>query len=75
MQTTTHTPVIAKSNEGSNPWTRWFDPSERTLAFLLLMPTALLLSLIIVYPVLRLLWTSFQNLSLTTGVPATFAGL
>ena len=42
---------------------------------LLLMPAALLLTLIIVYPVCRLIWTSFQNLSLTSGVPATFAGL
>ena len=42
---------------------------------LLLLPTALLLSLIIVYPVCRLVWTSFQNLSLTSGAPATFAGL
>ena len=41
----------------------------------LLLPTALLLSLIIVYPVCRLVWTSFQNLSLTSGAPATFAGL
>ena len=54
---------------------RFLDPSERTLGVLLLMPTALLLSLIIVYPVCRLIWTSFQNLSLTTGAPAAFAGL
>jgi multiple sugar transport system permease protein len=39
------------------------------------MPTALLLALIIVYPVCRLVWTSFQNLSLTSGLPAAFAGL
>jgi multiple sugar transport system permease protein len=38
------------------------------------MPAALLLALIIVYPVCRLIWTSFQNLSLTSGMPAEFAG-
>jgi multiple sugar transport system permease protein len=75
VQTTSQTRLMSKSGEGSSPWVRWIDPSERTLAFLLLTPTALLLSLIIVYPVLRLLWTSFQNLSLTSGLPATFAGL
>ena len=32
-----------------------------TLAVLLLAPTALLLALIIVYPVCRLVWTSFHE--------------
>ncbi len=35
----------------------------------------LLLALIIVYPVCRLIYTSFLNLSLTSGLPAEFAGL
>ena len=66
----------ARTNESATKWwARFLDPSERTLAVLLLMPTALLLSLIIVYPVCRLVWTSFRNLSLTSGAPATFAGL
>ncbi|MCB8819694.1 carbohydrate ABC transporter permease [Microvirga rosea] len=68
-------PMIRKSESASQWWTRWLDPSERTLAVLLLLPAALLLSLIIVYPVVRLVWTSFQNLSLTSGVPAKFSGL
>lgn len=76
MATASETNILPVPGEGSTKWwTRVLDPSERTLAMLLLMPAALLLSLIIVYPVLRLIWTSFQNLSLTSGAPATFAGL
>ena len=51
------------------------DLGERALAFWLLLPTAILLALIIIYPVCRLVYTSFQMLSLTSGLPATFAGL
>ena len=76
MSTAGETTLVAARDESSTKWwTRFLDPSERTLAFLLLMPTALLLALIIVYPVCRLIWTSFQNLSLTSGAPAAFAGL
>lgn len=46
------------------------DPSDRLLGWLLLAPTAILLALIIVYPVGRLIWTSFYNLSLVSGLPA-----
>lgn len=56
-------------------WLRVLDPGERTLALLLLAPTALLLALIIVYPVGRLIWTSVHTLSLTSGTPAVFSGL
>lgn len=56
-------------------WARWLDPGEGALAAMLLAPAALLLALIIVYPVARLVWTSFQSLSLTSGVPAAYAGL
>lgn len=51
------------------------DLGEGALAFWLLLPTALLLSLIIIYPVGRLIYTSFLSLSLTSGLPAEFAGL
>lgn len=51
------------------------DMGESALAFWLLLPTALLLALIIVYPVCRLIYTSFLSLSLTSGLPASFAGL
>ncbi|MGV7218060.1 sugar ABC transporter permease [Bradyrhizobium sp. UFLA05-112] len=54
---------------------RWFDPDETTLAVLLFAPAAILLSMIIVYPVGRLIYTSFLDLSLTSGLPARFAGL
>ena len=71
MATASETTLVTAHNEsGTKWWTRFLDPSERTLAVLLLLPTALLLSLIIVYPVCRLVWTSFQNLSLTSGAPA-----
>jgi multiple sugar transport system permease protein len=76
MASAGETTLVTAHNESATKWwTRFLDPSERTLAMLLLLPTALLLSLIIVYPVCRLVWTSFQNLSLTSGAPATFAGL
>ena len=76
MASVSETSVITAQNEGSTKWwVRFLDPSERTLAVLLLLPAALLLALIIVYPVCRLVWTSFQNLSLTSGLPASFAGI
>lgn len=53
---------------------RWLDPSEGTLAVLLLAPAFLLLALIVLYPVGRLIVTSFYNLSLTSGLPAEFVG-
>jgi multiple sugar transport system permease protein len=75
MSAASETTLVTAPNEGGTKWwTRFLDPSERTLAVLLLTPTALLLALIIVYPVCRLVWTSFQNLSLTSGLPAAFAG-
>lgn len=55
-------------------WTRWLDLGDRLLAVLLLAPAAILLSLIIVYPVARLVYTSFFSLSLTSGLPAEFIG-
>ena len=55
-------------------WTRWLDLGDRLLAVLLLAPAAILLSLIIVYPVARLVYTSFFSLSLTSGQPAEFIG-
>jgi multiple sugar transport system permease protein len=76
MASVSETSVITAQNEGSTKWwVRFLDPSERTLAVLLLLPAALLLALIIVYPVCGLVWTSFQNLSLTSGLPASFAGV
>ncbi|WP_026187063.1 carbohydrate ABC transporter permease [Ensifer sp. BR816] len=56
-------------------WTRWLDLGDRPLALLLLAPATVLLALIIVYPVCRLAYTSFFNLSLTSGMPAEFVGL
>jgi multiple sugar transport system permease protein len=68
------TPAPARS--GRRPGLgRWLDPGEGTLAVLLLAPAFLLLALIVVYPVGRLIVTSFYNLSLTSGLPAEFVGL
>lgn len=64
----------ARSESGpSGP--RWLDPGEGALAVLLLAPAFLLLGLIVLYPVARLVLTSFQSLSLTSGVPAAWVGL
>ena len=59
----------------SNGWLRALDAGDGTLALLLLAPAALSLAAIIVYPVCRLIYTSFFSLSLTSGLPAEFIGL
>ncbi len=46
---------------------RWRDPSEKTLAILLLAPAFLLLALIVVYPIGKLAWNSFYDLRLSGG--------
>ena len=52
MATANDTSVALTHNESATKWwTRFLDPSERTLAGLLLAPAAFLLALIIVYPV------------------------
>jgi len=56
-------------------WTNWLDLGDRALAVLLLAPAGILLALIIVYPVLKLGYTSLFSLSLTSGLPAEFVGL
>lgn len=56
-------------------WASVLDPSDRTLAVWLLAPTAILLLGIIVYPVGRLIWTSFFYYSLTSGMPPSYVGL
>ncbi len=53
----------------------WRDPKDSTLALALLAPAFLLLAAIVVYPVGRLIWTSFYELSLTSGLPRKFVGL
>lgn len=51
------------------------DLSEGTLAFWLLLPAGLLLGLIALYPVGRLIYTSFFKQRLSEGPQATFIGL
>jgi multiple sugar transport system permease protein len=54
---------------------RLSDPSERTLAFLLLAPAFALLALIVVYPIGKLIYNSFFDLRLSGGAAASFVGL
>ena len=52
------------------------DPSEKTLAVFLLAPAALLIALIIVYPIGKLIYNSFFDLRLSGGSGAfAFVGL
>lgn len=69
------TDTMKQTDRRPAAWVRWLDPGDKALAALLLAPAALLLSLVIVYPVGRLLWMSLQNLSLTSGLPAEFVGI
>ena len=51
------------------------DPREGTLAVWLLAPTAVLLALVVVYPVGRLAWTSLYDLVLSAGGVPRYVGL
>ena len=51
---------------------RLADPSERVQAAILLAPAALLLGLIVVYPIARLVYNSFFDLRLSGGQAAPF---
>jgi trehalose/maltose transport system permease protein len=53
---------------------RLADPGERTLAVLLLAPAALLLALIVAYPIGRLVHDAFFDLRLSGGQRAPFVG-
>lgn len=48
-------------------WERVRDPSEKTLALLLLAPAFILLALIVAYPIGKLVWNSFHDLRLSGG--------
>ncbi|WP_312525851.1 sugar ABC transporter permease [Paracoccus sp. (in: a-proteobacteria)] len=63
---------MSASKRASFSWLT--DPSDRVLAVMLLAPLALLVSLIVIYPVGKLFYTSLFNLSLTSGMPAEFVG-
>ena len=57
-------------------WTqRLADPSEKTLAVLLLAPAAVMLLLIVVYPIGRLIFNSFFDLRLSGRKGPRFVGL
>ncbi len=54
---------------------RILDPSERTLAYVLLTPAMLVILAIVVYPVANLILNSFYDVRLARGIPVTFVGL
>jgi ABC-type sugar transport system permease subunit len=57
-------------------WTeRLRDPSEQTLAVLLLAPAALLLASIVIYPIARLIYNSFFDLRLSGRKGPRFVGV
>lgn len=60
----------------TQPYRRSFgDMSERALAIWLLLPAGLLLGFVALYPVVRLIYTSFFQYQLTQGPEASFIGL
>ena len=62
--------------EQPSAWERLSDPSEKTLAVLLLAPAFILLALIVVYPIGKLIWNSFYDLRLSGGTGAIkFVGI
>ncbi len=54
---------------------KWLDPSEKTLAVLLLAPAFLLLALIVAYPIGKLIYNSFFDIRLSGGQGVQFVGL
>jgi multiple sugar transport system permease protein len=54
---------------------RLADPSEKTLAVLLLAPAVLFIAAIVAWPVAKLLANSVMDLRLSQGVPVRFVGL
>jgi multiple sugar transport system permease protein len=54
---------------------RLTDPSESTLAWLLLAPALLFILAIVAYPVANLIYNSFFDIRLARGVPVRFVGL
>jgi multiple sugar transport system permease protein len=69
-------PAVPVPKAPRRPLERLTDPSERTLAVLLLAPAFALLALIVVYPIGKLVWNSFFDLRLSGGAAAgSFVGL
>ncbi len=73
---TTSAPPLAPRPQRPPSWAdRLRDPSEQTLAVLLLSPAALLLILIVVYPIAKLIYNSFFDMRLSGRKGARFVGL
>jgi multiple sugar transport system permease protein len=71
-------PGALRSPSASAPRRRlrrsWRDAGDAALARVLLAPAFVLLAVIVVYPVCRLLWSSFLELDLTAGTSPRFIG-
>lgn len=68
--------AVQSPQPAQKPYRRSFgDMSERALAYWLLAPAVLLLGFIALYPVLRLIYTSFFQLQLSLTPDPTFIGL
>jgi multiple sugar transport system permease protein len=74
MSTTGETAAMPRNEGRSSWWLLLADPAENVLAVVLLAPATLLLLVIIAYPIGRLIYTSFQAHSLTSGLPSQFIG-
>ena len=58
------------TNSVARMTSRWRDPSEKALAFILLAPAFALLALVVAYPIGKLIWNSFFDLRLSGGADA-----
>jgi ABC-type sugar transport system permease subunit len=65
-----HPPLPQAPRPAMSPLDRLRDPSDRTLAVMLLAPAFILLALIVVYPIGKLIWNSFFDLRLSGGTAA-----
>ena len=65
---------VASSARATSWGQRLRDPSEKTLAVLLLAPAAVLLALIVVYPIAKLIYNSFFDLRLSGRKGPRFVG-
>jgi multiple sugar transport system permease protein len=63
-------PLLPTRGPAMSPLDRLRDPSDRTLAVMLLAPAFILLALIVVYPIGKLIWNSFFDLRLSGGTGA-----
>lgn len=75
MKATVHSLPGAPTAPPAPGWfARFRDPSEGTLAVILLAPAFILLAMIVAYPIGKLIYNSFFDLRLSGGAGAKFVG-